>query len=66
MAHGGPRALGLGAVEFFADRAQLTVLKLTDGESAPPVGRADHGQEEKPLEEIRRANHAPMTERDRR
>src|SRR5207249_3725844 len=35
----------MGAVEFFADRAQLTLLELTDGESAPPVGGADDGGE---------------------
>src|SRR5712664_2853140 len=34
----------MGAVEFFADHAQLTLLELTDGESAPPVGGADDGR----------------------
>ena len=33
MAHGGPRALGMGAIELLADRSQLTLLELTDGEA---------------------------------
>ena len=43
MAHGGPRSLGVGAIELVADRAKLTLLELTDGESAPAIGRADDG-----------------------
>ena len=76
----------MGAIELVADRAQLTLLELTDGEAAPPIGRADDGGvhqlqygalaegvrddlrapsflEEEPLEEVRGADHAPMTER---
>src|SRR4029450_52709 len=43
VAHGGPHALGVSTVELLADRPQLTLLELTDGEPAPPVGRADDG-----------------------
>jgi hypothetical protein len=34
----------MGAIELLADRAQLTLLELTDGEAAPPVGRPDDGR----------------------
>ena len=44
MAHGGPRALGVSAIELLADRPQLTLLKLADAEAAPAVGRADDGR----------------------
>jgi hypothetical protein len=44
VAHGGPRALGVGAIESLADRAQLTLLELTDGEAAPAIGRPDDGR----------------------
>ena len=87
MAHGGPRALGVSTVELLADRPQLTLLELTDGEPAPPVGRADDGGvhqlqhrplpegvrddlratallQEEPLEQVGRADHPPMAERE--
>ena len=35
MAHGGPRALGVGVVEFRSDRPQLTLLELA-GLPLPP------------------------------
>jgi hypothetical protein len=38
VAHGGPRAVGRGAIELLADRAKLTLLELGDGEAAPAVG----------------------------
>jgi hypothetical protein len=28
----------MGAIELLADRAQLTLLELTDGQAAPPIG----------------------------
>jgi hypothetical protein len=34
----------MGAIELLADRAQLTLLELTDGKAAPPVGRSDNGR----------------------
>src|SRR4030095_11731314 len=39
--HGGGGAGGVRAGELVADRAQLPLLELADGEAAPPVGRAD-------------------------
>ena len=55
MAHGGPHALGVGVIELLADRAQLTRLGLTDGEAAPPVGRADDGG-------VHQLQHRPLPE----
>src|SRR5438477_7633663 len=34
----------MSAIELLADRPQLTLLELTDGEAAPTVGGADHGR----------------------
>ena len=34
----------MGAIELLADRAQLTLLELPDGEAAPAVGRPDDGR----------------------
>src|SRR5438094_3790831 len=34
----------MGAIEFLANRPQLTLLELADAEAAPPVGRADDGR----------------------
>ena len=34
----------MGAIELLTDRAQLTLLQLTDGETAPPVGGPDDGR----------------------
>src|SRR2546426_2876612 len=34
----------MDAIELLADRAQLTLLELTDGEAAPPVSRPDDGR----------------------
>jgi hypothetical protein len=44
VTHGGPRALGIGAIEFLTDRAQLTLLELTDDKATPPIGRPDDGR----------------------
>jgi hypothetical protein len=45
----------MSAVQFLADRAQLTLLEFTDGKAAPAVGRADdrrvHQLEDRPLAE---------------
>src|SRR2546425_5215180 len=35
---------GMDAIEFLADRAQLTLLELAHREAAPAVGRADDGR----------------------
>jgi hypothetical protein len=44
VAHGGPRALGVGAIGLLVDRARVTLLELADGEAAPAVGRPDDGR----------------------
>jgi hypothetical protein len=77
----------MGAIELLADRAQLTLLELADGEAAPAVGGPDdrgvhelqHGAltegmrddlgspallEKEPLEQVGRADDAPMAERE--
>src|SRR5437867_68248 len=77
----------MSAIELLADRAQLTLLKLPDGEATPAVGRPDDGGvhelehgalpegvrddlraptllEKEPLEQVRRADHPPVAERE--
>ena len=40
--HGGAHTFGVSPVEVLANRAQLPLLELADGDAAPPVGRPDH------------------------
>jgi hypothetical protein len=44
VTHGGPRALGMAAIKLLANRAQLALLELTDGEAAPSLRRPDDGR----------------------
>src|SRR4030095_11553508 len=77
----------MSAIELLTNRAQLTLLELTDSQPAPPIGGPDDGRvhelqhgalaegvrddlrapallEKEPLEEVRRADDAPMAERE--